>query len=117
MTPETRVQIVLGRSRDYFDIMRTTLFAFAGLAAIIEFGAGGYSAPLATLVAAVTAYGALAGGTALSDIDNLRADMDEATAGTCYGKAIAARNFGALRAISAVLVVLIGAAELYAIFA
>lgn len=115
MTPETRIQIVLGRSRDYFDVMRTTLFAFVGLAAIIEFGPAGYSAPLTMLAVAVTAYGVLAGGTALSDIDNLRNDMDEGIAGTSYGKGVTARNFAGLKAISAGLVLLIGVAELYAI--
>lgn len=116
MTPETRVQIVLGRSRDYFDVMRTTLFAFAGLAAVIELGPGGYSPPLTMLVVAVAVYGALAGGTALDDLNSLRNDMDEDMARTSYGQGIKARNFTGLKIISGGLVLLIGVAELYAIF-
>lgn len=116
MTPEIRTSIVVARSADYFGIMRTTIFTFAALAAIIELGAGGYSAPLTMLVVATAAYGILAGGTALDDIINLRADMDEAMAQTNYGKGVTARNIPALKMISAVLLGLIGLAELYAIF-
>ena len=88
MTPELRTSILIARSGDYFSIMRTTIFTLAALAAIIELGSGGYSAPLTTMVVVTVAYGILAGGTALDDIINLRSDMDEKTAATSYGKGI-----------------------------
>lgn len=116
MTPEIRNSIVIARTGDYFNIMRTTFFTFAGLAAVIELGPGGYSAPLTMLVVAATAYGVLAGGTALDDVINLRDDMDDTIAQTAYGKGVSARNIPMLKTISAVLLALIGLAELYAIF-
>jgi hypothetical protein len=116
MTPETRNSIVLSRSADYFGIMRTSIFTFAVIAAVIELGSGGYSAPLTMLVVGTAAFGILAGGTALDDIINLRDDMDDATAKTSYGKGVKARNIPALKNVSAALMALIGLAELYAIF-
>ena len=116
MTPDQRISILLARSADYFGIMRTTIFTLAGIAAIIELGPSGYSAPLTMLVVATAAYGILAGGTALDDIINLRDDMDNEMAKTSYGKGVSARNIPALKMISAVLLALIGVAELYAIF-
>lgn len=115
MTPEIRSSIVIARSRDYFDIMRTTLFVLTGTAAVIHLGPDGFSAALAMLVIATSAYGILAGGVALDDIINLRADMDEKIAGTAYGQGIKARNIPALKMTSAVLIGLIGLAELLAI--
>lgn len=116
MTPEIRTNIVASRAADYFGIMRTTLFTMTAIAAIIELGPGGYSAPLAMLVVAISAYGILAGGAALDDISNLRGDLDEDMAKTNYGKGIKARNIPALKMTSAVLLGLVGVAELYAIF-
>ena len=116
MTPELRTRIVIARSADYFGIMRTTLYVFAALAAVIELGPDGYSAPLTMLVVTIAAYGILAGGTALDDIINLRGDMDDDMAQTAYGKGINARNIPALKMVSTVLVALIGVAELYALF-
>ena len=116
MTPELRTQIVIARSADYFGVMRTTIFTFLGLAAVIELGPAGYSAPLVTLVIATAAYGILAGGTALDDIIALRDDMDDGMAATAYGGGVKARNIPALKLTSSVLLGLIGLAELYAIF-
>lgn len=115
MTPEIRVKILVARSEQYFSIMRTTLFTLAAIAAIIEFGSGGYSAPLVTLIIAITVYGILAGGAALDDLVNLRSDMDEATAATAYGAGVKARNLPMLKTISSVLIGLIGLAELYTV--
>lgn len=116
MAPELRSSILIARTGDYFGVMRTTFFTFVALAAIIELGPDGYSAPLTMLVVAAAAYGILAGGTALDDIINLRGDMDEDMAKTTYGKGVSARNIPALKTISAVLLGLIAVAELYAIF-
>ena len=116
MTPELRATIMQARVTHYTDIMRTTIFTFAALAAIIELGPGGYSAPLTVLVVATAAYGILAGGAALDDVINLREDMDESVAQTTYGRGIKARNLPALKMTSAVLLGLVGLAELYAVF-
>lgn len=116
MTPELRSKITMSRIDQYSGIMRTTIFTQAGLAAIIELGPDGYSAPLTMLVIATTAYGILAGGTALDDVVNLREDMDEDMAQSSYGKGVNARNIPALKLLSAVLLGLVGLAELYAIF-
>jgi len=115
MTPEIRTQIVLTRSTDYYNIMRTTIFTLLGIAAVIEFGPGGYSAPLITLVITACAYGILAGGVALDDIINLRSDMDESFAQSGYGKGVAARNIPMLKNVSAGLLALVGLAEIVAL--
>ncbi len=115
MSPDQRNYISMARSEHYFNVMRTTLFAFIGLAAIIHLGPDDYSAPLAMLVVATTAYGVLAGSTALVDITSLRADMDEETARSHYGRTLRLRNFKLLNILSATLLALIGIAELLAI--
>ena len=115
MTPDQRIAILTARTGDYFGIMRTTIFTLAAIAAIIELGSGGYSAPLTTLVIAAAGYGILAGGSALDDIINLRDDMDDKMVATAYGKGVAARNLPALKMISAGMLGLVGLAELYAI--
>lgn len=115
MTPEMRTQISMGRLDHYFGIMRTAVFAFVAIAAVDAFGAGGYSAPLMALVVMVTVYGILAGNTCLDDLDNLRGDLGDEMSATNYGKGILARNVSALKAISSVLIALVGLAELYAI--
>jgi hypothetical protein len=116
MTPDQRIAILNARTGDYFGIMRTSFFTLAAIAAIIELGGGGYSAPLTTLVLAAAVYGILAGGSVLDDINNLHDDMDDKMAATAYGKGSAAHNIPALRVISAGLLGLVGLAELYAIF-
>jgi len=116
MNSEMRNMLSMGRQTHYFEIMRTVVFSFVGLAAIIELGGGGYSAPLTMLVVTVTAYGVLAGGTALNDLNNLASDMGDDIAQTNYGQGVKARNIPMLKMISSTLVGLTGLAELYAIF-
>lgn len=116
MTPELRTQMLIARINNYTGIMFTTMFVFVGVAVGIELGGGGYSAPLTMLAIGAVAYGVLAGGSALDDMTALRDDMDEATAATNYGKTVGARNIPMLKKISSVLIILIGLAELYAIF-
>ncbi|MCV2871038.1 hypothetical protein OEZ71_01885 [Defluviimonas sp. WL0050] len=115
MTPDQRNYLSMERSTHYFGIMRTTIFTFAGLAALIHLGPDGYSAPLLMLVIATTAYGVLAGGTSLDDLIALRDDMDDEMKATHYGKGLAARNIPMLKNISAGLLGLIGLAEVLAI--
>lgn len=115
MTPDIRKDLLIARIDNYTAIMRTTIFTMAAIAAMIEFGPGGYSAPLITLTIAATLYGILAGGSALDDMIALRADMDEATANSNYGKAVAARNLPMLKMVSTVLLALVGLAEVAAI--
>ena len=115
MTPDQRNYLSMERSAQYFGIMRTTIFAFAGIAAIIHLGPDSYSAPLLVLVIATTAYGVLAGGTALDDLIALRDDMDDEMKASHYGKGLAARNIPMLKNISTGLLGLIGLAELLAI--
>ncbi|NNE79598.1 MAG: hypothetical protein HKN18_04920 [Silicimonas sp.] len=109
MTEDQRLQILIARTGDYFGIMRTTLFVLLGIGIALHFG-DGYSAPLMVLAIAITAYGVLAGGTALDDIIAIREDMPEATANTAYGRGVAARNIPMLKAISAGLIGLAGLA-------
>lgn len=116
MTPQMRHEIVQGRVRNYNTIMLTVFFTFTGVAAVIELGGGGYSAPLTMIVIAITAYGILAGGTALDDLNALKDDMDDEMGATKYGGVVKSRNINALKMISTVLIALIGLAELYAIF-
>lgn len=116
MTPDQRNHLSMNRAQHYYDVMRTTIFSYVGLAAIIEFGPDGYSAPLTMLVVVIAAYGILAGGSSLDDISNLRDDMDQDMAETNFGKALKTRNFSALKMTSAVLLGLAAVAELYAIF-
>jgi len=115
MTPEHRTKLLIARTGNYNDIMRTTIFSLIGIAAAIHFGDGGYSAPLTVLTVAATLYGILAGGVALDDIMALRDDLDEASANTSYGKLVQARNIGALKMTSSILLGLVGFATLYAL--
>ena len=115
MTPELRNSLVIARTGDYFNIMRTTIFTLTAVAVVIQLGPEGFSAPLAMLVIATTAFGVLAGGTSLDDVINLRDDMDDATAQTTYGKGVGTRNIPMLKMISSVLLGLIGLAELFVI--
>jgi len=116
MTPEIHSRTAMARLDHYFSIMRTTIFTLVAIAALIELGPGGYSAPLTMLVVATTAFGILAGGSTLDDVINLREDMPPETANSSYGKGVAARNVPALKMTLTILLALIGVAELYAIF-
>ncbi|MDJ1017111.1 MAG: hypothetical protein QNJ35_11415 [Paracoccaceae bacterium] len=115
MTPDHRLQLQIARTGDYNGIMRTTIFTFLGVAALIHFGPGGFSLTLAILVIATTAYGVLAGGVALDDIIALRDDMDDETRASAYGQIVSDRNIPTLKMISTALLALIGLAELLAV--
>ncbi len=115
MTPELRQSIVKSRSADYNNIMRTTLFSFLGIGAVLHLGNDDYSAPLLVLSLVITAYGVLAGGTALDDINNLKGDMDDDSAATNYGGGVASRDIPMLKNISAGCVALTGLACVLAI--
>ena len=112
-----RTQIATTRLSEYHAIMRTTLFTFAALAAMIEFGGGGYSTPLTMMVLATTVYGALASNAALDDLDHLRKDLDDAAKASHYGQGITARNVPMLKVISAALIRVTAPAEIYTILA
>lgn len=116
MTPELRNDIVMSRVSNYNNIMRTTLFIFAAIAAVLHFGADTISLPLTMLVITVTAFGILAGNTALDDLITLRDDMEDDMANTAYGRGIMARNIPALKMISTALIGLTGLAELLAVW-
>ena len=115
MTQDQRMQMLIARTRNYADIMRTTIFTLFGISAVIHLGDGSYSAPLTVLIVAATLYGILAGGVAIDDIMALRDDMDDATAETAYGKLVKGRNIAGLKMTSTVLLVLVGFAALYAL--
>ncbi|MES0826064.1 hypothetical protein [Ruegeria sp. SCP11] len=116
MDSQLRSELSMGRLDHYYHIMRTTIFAYVALAAIIGFGPEGISLALIVLVIATAAYGILAGKTALADVENLRDDMDEEFAQTSFAKGIKTRNMKGLIMTSNVLLGLIGLAELTAIF-
>ncbi|MGI9394159.1 MAG: hypothetical protein ACR2OY_05890 [Boseongicola sp.] len=115
MTPENRTKLLVARTGNYNDIMRTTVFTLLGIAAVVHFGDGSYSAPLTVLTVVAALYGILAGGVALDDIMALRDDLDEASAATSYGNLVQARNIGALKMTSTVLIGIAGFATLYAL--
>lgn len=115
MDPQLRSQISMNRLDHYYDIMRTSIFAYVAIAAIIGFGPEGLALPLIMLVIAVTAYGVLAGKTALEDVENLRDDMTEEFAQTSFARGLKARNLKGLVLTSNALLCLIGLAELIAI--
>lgn len=112
---ETRNSISMARLSHYYSIMQTCILAFAAITAIIVFADGAYSAPLAMLVIANTAYGILAGNTAITDVANLIEDLDDESAKTHFGAGIAQRNMTMLRLASTGLIGLTGLAALVAI--
>lgn len=91
------------------------MFVLLGVAAILAFMPDAFSLPLLMIVIAITAYGVLAGGTALDDLIAMRDDMDEEMAATAYGTQVKARNLPGLKTLSGVLIGLIGLAEVLAI--
>ena len=115
MTPDQRNYLSMHRTQGFYTIMQTAVLSLTAIAGFIHFGPAGYSAPLITLVVAACAYGILAGGSALSDMMNLIDDMDDATAQSAYGQGMRARNLGALKIASSVLLGLVGLAEIYAL--
>ncbi len=115
MTPDQRQAIVHARTADYNNIMRTTLFVFFGIGAALHLGDGSYSAPLLVLSIVITAYGVLAGGTALDDLNALKGDLDDEMSGTTYGTGVANRDILMLKNISAGCVAVTGLACVLAI--
>jgi hypothetical protein len=115
MTPELRQTIVHARTGEYTAIMRTTVFTFTGIAAIVHFGPDTLSLPLLLLTATITAFGVLAGNTALDDINNLKSDMTPEFEETSYGTGVVSRDIPTLKLISAVLISLTGLALILAI--
>ena len=113
MNTELRMQLQIARTGHYGDIMRTTIFAQLALTAVIGFGATGVTVPLVIAAVTIALFGALGGSTALDDISILRDDMDEATGSSAYGKQAKARNLALLKALSAGLIALIAAAQIY----
>lgn len=115
---EIRTKISLARQTHYFQIMATSLLAFVLLAAVIGISDEAPDALLVMLTLAITAYGVLAGNTALDDITNLIADLDEDIAQTThFGRGIRSRNMSALKMASTGLISLSGLAALTSIFA
>ncbi|WP_170761875.1 hypothetical protein [Ruegeria lacuscaerulensis] len=117
MDPHLRSELSMGRLDHYYDVMRTTIFSYVAIAAIIGFGPEGISLVLIVLVISTAAYGILAGKTGLEDVENLRDDMDEEFAQTNFARGLKTRNMKGLILTSNILLGLIGLAELIAIFA
>ena len=115
MSPELRQTIVHARTAEYSGIMRTVIFAFAVIGAALHFGPGDYSAPLMVLTLTVTAYGVLAGGSALDDIHALKSDMTDDFKATTYGVGVLARDILKLKLASSVMLGLTGLAVVLAI--
>ena len=115
MTPELRQTIVHARTTEYSNIMRTTLFTFLGIAAVLHLGPDTLSLPLLLLTVTITAFGALAGGTALDDINNLKEDITAEFGETTYGRGVAERDIPKLKLISGIMIILTGVALILAI--
>jgi hypothetical protein len=81
-----------------------------------RFRTGQLTLPLVALVIGTVSYEILAGNTALDDLRRLIQDIDEEIAGTHYGQGLRNRNMNGLKAVSTALFLLVGVAELYAIF-
>ena len=109
MQSDLRMQLQIARTGQFGDIMKTAIFGLVALAGLAGFSSGAADIALGLLAVTVAAYGILGGGAALDDISALREDMDEATGTSHYGRHAKARNLGALKALSAVL---LGAAAL-----
>ncbi|MFQ5623415.1 MAG: hypothetical protein ACE5FS_08465 [Paracoccaceae bacterium] len=106
-----------GRSSNYADIMRTSLWAQVAIAGIIGAGAGDAAGvALAVLTIGIALYGVLAGDAALKDLSNLMQDMPDDMKATAYGRAAQTNPFMAYRAISAVVHIVVALAILLALF-
>ena len=115
MAPELRQSIVHARTGNYTTIMAVSILAFAIIGGVLHLGDGAYSAPLMVLTLTVTAFGILAGGSALDDLANLQGDMTDDIKATGYGVGVAARDFAKLKMASSVLLGLTGLATVLAI--
>lgn len=116
MDQNISITVQVARGNHYFSIMRTSIFAEAGVAAIIVLGdASGHTLALQAIIVGLAIFAVLAGDTALKDIKNLISDMDDETASSNFGKGAQATPYSALRAISAVVHILIAIALLASI--
>ncbi|MDD9921619.1 MAG: hypothetical protein OXQ92_04960 [Boseongicola sp.] len=110
-----RAQLQISRTTHINDILRTTIFSFIGLGALIAF-TDGLAIPLTVLTITVTVFGILAGNTAIDDVSVLRNDMDEATRASHYGQKAHGRNLEAFKIVSTVLNGAVGLAYLAVIW-
>ena len=110
-----RIQLFTARAGQFSEIVRTTVFAQLGIAALLCFAQSIPVLPMIVITIAVTLFGMLGGNAALDDVAALREDMDTPTAETAYGRVACSRNIGLLKTMSAVLIGLTGLAELIAI--
>ncbi len=111
MDQNLRTTATMSRGNHYLSIMRTSIFAEIAVAAVIVLGnASGGALALQAIVVGVAIFAVLAGDAALKDISNLDADMDEKMASSNYGSGLRSVPFPVLRAISAVVHILIAAA-------
>ena len=116
MDQNNRITAQVARGSHYFSIMRTSIFAEVAVAAIIVLGdTSGHTFALQAIIVGLAIFAVLAGDTALKDIKNLVSDMDDETASSSYGKGAQATPYPALRAISAVVHILIAIALLISI--
>ena len=115
MTTETRNFLATNRLTHYYSVLHTTFLGFIAIAAIIHFSTDIHKLMMSLLILSVTAYGVLAGNTALADVKNLGAGTDEELAKTNFGKGIEKRNMGTLQLASGSLIALSGFAEIYTV--
>ena len=115
MSPELRQSIAHSRAGNYITIIAATIIAFAIMGGVLHLGSGAYSASLMVLTLTVTAFGVLAGGAALDDLENLKSDMTDEIKATGYGAGIQSRDIGKLKMISSSLIGLTGLATVLAI--
>ena len=112
MTQEQRDALIAERSATLTQVMRTTMYTFTALAAIIAFAPGVNPSMMGMLVVGTMIYGILAGRTNLNILASLAADVP---ADSAYGKAQASTNYGMLTLVSSVVFGLIGLTQLYVI--
>lgn len=117
MKEELRAPMVRARLEHHYGALRTTVYAFVGLAAIVAFAPDAPSFMLTMVVIATAAYGILAGNTALDDVAALNKDAGHEVAETEYGKVIKARRMGALKTSATILIGLTALAFFWTIFA
>lgn len=99
-----RTKTALGRGNHYFYTMRTVMFIYVGLAAILGFSqTQQIDLVIQAIAIAAAIYAVLAGDSALKDIGNLRDDMDDATKASNYGQGALKTPYLAFRAISALV--------------
>ena len=110
MNSDFRQNVVHNRAAVYTATMAITLIGFAVIGLALHLGDGAYSAPFMTLTLTLTAFGILAGNSALDDLDNLVQDMPDELKETAYGKGVLARDFKKLKKVSTILIGITGLA-------